>query len=50
MSIVSNGRISSNDQRVDKKKHDSNYDEIDFSNAPWRKDGKVSRTKASRRK
>lgn len=41
MSIVNNGRISSNDQKVDNKKFDKGYDEISFEDAPWRKKKQV---------
>jgi len=37
MSTVNNGRISSNDQKVDQKKFDKGMDEINFKDAPWRK-------------
>ena len=43
MSIVTNGRVSTSDQKVSKE-YGSNYEGINFSNAPWRKkDGKVAK-------
>lgn len=38
MGIVTNGRISSNDQKVDKKKFDKNMDDINWNSKKAKKD------------
>jgi hypothetical protein len=42
VSIVNNGRISSNDQKVDNKKFDKGYDEINW-NSKKGKDGNTEK-------
>ena len=37
MSTVNGAKIKNTEQKVDKKKHDKNFDEISFKDAPWRK-------------
>ena len=50
MSLVRTGKISSNDQKVDKRVFDKNMDSVDFSDAPWRKRDELAKAKAKRSK